>query len=134
MIEGLFQKKIIRKIYKQADLSNLMEGIQIIGIDKLQDDLEKSTVNKLSAEYYEKIKRAINNEVLMTVHIKEHTKGGTRKKSDIRVKVAFASNKVVEAQESDWDLARTLHKVFKNIERELQHKFKTDDTRKKPYA
>jgi len=111
-----------------------MEGIQIIGIDKLQDDLEKSTVNKLSAEYYEKIKRAINNEVLMTVHIKEHTKGGTRKKSDIRVKVAFASNKVVEAQESDWDLARTLHKVFKNIERELQHKFKTDDTRKKPYA
>ena len=110
-----------------------MEGIQIIGIDKLQDDLEKSTVNKLSAEYYEKIKRALNNEVLMTVHIKEHTKGGARKKSDIRVKV-IAPTRIFEAQESDWDLARTLHKVFKNIERELQHKFKTDDTRKKPYA
>jgi len=110
-----------------------MEKIQIIGVDEIDDDLEKSTIDKITREYYEKIERALGANASITVHIKQHGKGGQRKKSDIRVRVD-APSKMFEAQESDWDLARALHKVFKNVERELQHKLRVDDQRDKPYS
>jgi ribosome-associated translation inhibitor RaiA len=97
-----------------------MEEIQIIGIDEIGDE-DKDIVNKLANEYYEKLKRAIKNEISVRIHIKEHSKAGKRHKSDIRVQL-IAPTRRFDAQESDWDLARTLHKVFENIERQLQHK------------
>lgn len=110
-----------------------MQPIQIIGIDEIEDEFEKATINKLANEYYGKIERGINNITSVTLHIKKHSKGGKTKKWDMRVRVN-APTKIFEAQESDWDLARSLHKVFNNIERELQHKLKVDDQRDKPYA
>jgi len=110
-----------------------MEPIQVIGIDQLGLDSEKDMVNKLSNEYYVKIKRALKNITSITLHIKQHSKGGKRKKSDIRVKVV-APTRIFESQESDWDLARAIHRAFKNIERQLQHKLRTDDQRDKPYS
>ncbi len=109
-----------------------MEPIQIIGIDTIEDEFEKATINKLANEYYEKIQRALRNITSVTLHIKKHTKGG-KAKWDMRVRV-IAPTRIFEAQESDWDLARTLHRVFKNIERELQHRLKVDDQRNKPYS
>lgn len=109
-----------------------MQPIQIIGIEELNDE-DKTTINKLANEYYEKIKRSFRDEVSIKLHIKEHSKTGKRHKSDIKIQL-MAPTKIIEAQESDWDLARTLHKVFKNIERELQHKLRVDDQREKPYS
>ena len=97
-----------------------MEPIQIIGIDVLKEESDKDLVNTLANDYYGKIERALKNINSMSIHIKQHSKGGKRKKSDIRVKV-ISPTKVFESQESDWDLARTLHKFFKNIEREIEH-------------
>ena len=99
-----------------------MEPIQIIGIDEISDE-DKGIVNKLANEYYGKIRRTLNNEVSVKLHIKQHSKTGNKHKSDIRVKVV-APTKVFEAQESDWDLARTLHRVFNNIERQLEHRIR----------
>ena len=96
-----------------------MEPIQIIGVLGL--DSEKELVSKLANEYYGKIQRSLKNITSITLHIKQHSKGGKRKKSDIRVKV-MAPTRIFESQESDWDLARAVHKVFKNIERQLEHK------------
>lgn len=109
-----------------------MEPIQITGIDEISDD-DKDIVNKLANEYYSKIKRALRNEISIKLHVKQHSKKGKRHKSDIRVQL-LAPTRRFEAQESDWDLARTLHRVFKNIERQLQHKLKVDDQRNKPYS
>lgn len=109
-----------------------MEPIQIIGIDEIEDEFEKATINKLANEYYEKIQRALKNITSVTLHIKKHTKGG-KIKWDIRVRV-IAPTRIFEAQESDWDLARTLHRVFKNIERELEHRLRVDDQHNKPYS
>ena len=108
-----------------------MEPIQVIGIDLL-DDVERGIVNKLVNEYYQKIFRELKNITEVTVHVKAHSKGGKRKKFDIRVK-AIAPTRIFEAQESDWDLARTLHRVFKNIEREIQHRLRTDSQHRKSY-
>ena len=99
-----------------------METIQIKGIDELNDE-EKELVNTLANEYYGKIQRGLKNITSMSLHIKQHSKTGNRHKSDIRVKVIAPSNSF-ESQESDWDLARTLHRVFKNIERQIEHRIR----------
>ena len=109
-----------------------MEPIQIIGIDEVEDDLKKAAINKVANEYYEKVQRSLNNVTSVTLHVKKHTKGGKSKKWDMRVKV-IAPTKIFEAQESDWDLARSLHKVFKNVEREIEHKLHTDSQKPKGY-
>lgn len=108
------------------------EPIQIVGMHEIKDEFEKATINKLANEYYQKIQRALNNITPVVLHIKRHSKGG-KVKWDMRVRVV-APTRIFEAQESDWDLARSLHKVFKNIERELQHKLKVDNQWDKPYA
>jgi 2,3-bisphosphoglycerate-independent phosphoglycerate mutase len=109
-----------------------MEPIQIIGMDEVDSDIDKGTVNKLANEYHEKIQRLLNNITSVTLHIKKHSKGGKAKKWDMRVK-AVAPTRIFEAQESDWDLARSLHKVFRNVEREIEHKLHTDSQRDKGY-
>lgn len=108
-----------------------MEPIQVIGTELLNDD-EKATANKLANEYYKKIFRELKNITSVTAHIKVHSKGGKRKKFDLRVK-AIAPTRIFEAQESDWDLARTFHRVFRNIKREIQHRLHSDSQRYKPY-
>jgi len=99
-----------------------MEPIQITGIDELKEG-ERDIVNTLVNEYYGKIQRVLQNEISIKLHIKQHSKTGNKHKSDIRIKVT-APTKVFESQESDWDLARTLHRAFKNIERQLEHRIK----------
>ncbi len=99
------------------------EVIQFIGVNELLEE-EQETVKKLSAEYYDKIKRALNNITSLAIHVKTHGKDGQRKKYSIHVR-ALAPTQVFESNsDSDWDLARTLHKSFNNIEREIQHRFK----------
>ena len=99
-----------------------MEEIQITGMDEISEE-DKGIINKLANEYYPKIKRVLKNEISIKLHVKQHSKTGNKHKSDIRVKV-LAPTKVFEAQESDWDLARTLHMVFKNIERQIEHRIR----------
>lgn len=106
-----------------------MEPVQIIGMEEINDKFEKATIDKICNEYHEKIQRVLKDIASVTLHIKKHTKGG-KAKWDMRVRVNAPSN-MFEAQESDWDLARALHKVFQNIEREIQHKLKVDEHRRK---
>lgn len=108
-----------------------MEPVQIIGIEKLEDE-EKGVFNKLVNEYHKKIERELKNVTSLTIHIKTHSKGGKAKKYDFRVK-AVAPTRIFESQESDWDLARTLHEVFRNMIRQIQHRLRTDSQRPKSY-
>ena len=99
------------------------EQIQFIGVNELNEE-EQAVVNTLSTEYYDKIKRSLKNLTSMVVHIKLYKKEGSQKKYSIHVRV-IAPTKMIESDKAaDWDLARTLHKAFKNIEREIEHIFK----------
>ena len=92
-------------------------------MDQIQDDNEKEVIEKLAQEYYDKIARAIKNDISMNMHLKTYSKGGKQKEWEIKAKIA-GPTKIFESKETDWDLARTLHKVFKSIERQIEHRFK----------
>jgi ribosome-associated translation inhibitor RaiA len=98
-----------------------MEPIQVIGIKDL-DDVEKDTVNQLANQYLEKLKRDLKNMTSIVVHIKITNKEGNRKKYNIKTR-AIAPTKIFESSDADWDLARTLHMVFNDLKRQIQHSF-----------
>ena len=123
-----------------------MEAIQYIGVEQLSTD-ERIALDTLSAEYYDKIQRSLKNVTSLIIHIKEYKKAAApekkeergdygkkpkRKKYDIHIKVVAPTRIFEEKHAADWDFARTLHKAFKNLEREIQHKLHTDDQRNKP--
>ncbi len=100
-----------------------MENIQIIGIEDIKEHTERTIIWSLSKEYYGKIQRALKNDIDLTVHIKTYNKGGKQKEWEIKAKVSGVG-RVFESTESDWELAKTLHKVFKAIEKQIEKAFR----------
>ncbi len=106
-----------------------MEAIQYKGLDRVIPE-NRLVLDKLSSKYYEKIKRSLHNDYSLVVHIKRYEdKGGGEGKEKEKAKYsiavrAVAPTKIFEASAADWDFARTLHKVFKDIELEIEHHFK----------
>ena len=105
-----------------------MENIEIKNIELL-DEKEKSLAEKLFPEYHEKIKRQIKNkDTTLKIDIKEHGKGGKRKKYSITVTLEFARN-IIKANAFDWEFARTIHKVMEKLITEIEHKFHVSEQR-----
>jgi len=104
----------------------MLEPIQIIGIKEL-DESDRNIVNKLANEYFLKIKRELQNITSLIVHIKCYKKEGKKKKYSINTRAIAPTRMFESSKAADWDLARTLHKSFKDLEREIQHKLHTDD-------
>ena len=102
-----------------------MAQIQLIGTKKL-DEIEKKLVNKLANEYYQKIVRSLRNITNVVLDLKSYKKSGKKQKYSLHVRVN-GPFKTFEASAVDWDLARVVHEAFKAIEREIQHKFHTDN-------
>ncbi|MFO8015551.1 MAG: hypothetical protein R6U32_00445 [Candidatus Woesearchaeota archaeon] len=98
-----------------------MEKIQYIGVEDLSKE-EKEGLDRLSAEYYDKIQRELQNITSLKVHVKRESKGGSPR-YEVKAIVA-APTRTLQAEDSDWDLPRTLHKVFKDMVRQLEHRFK----------
>ena len=100
-----------------------MGAIQIIGIDKIGNEEEINTINRISNEYHKKIQRALNKETSKTLHVKTYSKGGKQKEWEINVK-ADAPTIGFKAEECDWELAKTLHKAFNDVLKQIEHRFK----------
>ncbi len=98
-----------------------MEKIKIIGMKEINED-ELVIVNGLAAEYYKKIQRMIKNITLITIHVKTHDKTGERKRYEIRLKV-IAPTKTFDAESSEWDIAKAIHIVFKEMQKIIEHRF-----------
>ena len=97
-----------------------MGDIQYVGLKDLGDDA--SQVRDLMEKYSEKFDRDFVGHTLI-VHTKLHNVGG-------RVKYSFHARidhpqMLAKADASDWDLRRTVHKMMKALENEVEHKFKT---------
>lgn len=101
-----------------------MEQIQYVGAQKL-DAAKKRTLDKLSAEYHRKIKRALNNITTLIIHIKTYEKEGKAVKYSIHVKAVAPTVIFTSTKASDWDFARTLHKAFTDLENQIEKRFKT---------
>jgi len=107
---------------------NVNEVIQFVGVSDLKVD-EQQTVQTLSEEYYDKIKRQLNNVTNMTVHVKCYDTTGARKKYSINVKVAAPTIIFSSDRADDWELPRALHEGFQSIQNQITHKLHTDTTR-----
>ncbi len=109
-----------------------METIQFIGLNELKAE-EQARVRDLSAEYYDKIKRALKNITSLVVHIKLHKKEGNRRKFSAHVKAIAPTAILTSTKAVDWDIARVMHKAFQDIEQEIRHRFHSDTSYRKPY-
>lgn len=98
----------------------MAENVKIINLDEF-DLNERQILDKLSKEYGPKIIRSVKNGLII-LHPKKHEKGGRARYSiNLRIEtpeVLFGS------KATDWDLARTLHKVFNKAENEVKKRFK----------
>jgi len=106
------------------------EVIQFVGVADLQPE-EQAIVNKLSTEYYEKLKRMVNNLASLKVHIKTLNDEGKKKLYDIHTQLQAPTVSFNSTKAQDWDLARTLHKSFQDLEHQINHKLHADETRPK---
>ncbi len=107
-----------------------MAEIEFVGVSKL-DEGEKQTVNKLSTFYYDKYLRVLGKQTAIKVDVKTYDKEGNRKKFAVHLRTMTAK-KTFECDAADWDLARTLHKVFKDMERVIEHQFKVEGHPRNP--
>jgi len=79
---------------------------------------ELTTLKTISRDYNKKFENHHNILDLM-VDIKIHQKGGTRKRYQI---IILSQDRNFSTNVEDWDLSKTLHKAFKKIISESNHK------------
>src|SRR3989338_190524 len=109
------------------------DEIKFVGMDLL-NDVEKETINKLSTEYFDRIKRALNNLTEMIVITKIYGDTGKpdkRKKYDIHIKASSPNHIFTSTRAADWDIARTMHKACNECLAQIEHKLHTHDQRPK---
>lgn len=101
-------------------------SIQYVGLTRLTD-AEIDVLKTLSFEYQDKIQREMETPTTIVVTVKLHESKGARtkrKKYSIRVKTVSAKRTLETKHAHDWDLARALHKAFKNMESLVLHQFR----------
>ena len=103
--------------------------IRTKGFELLNED-EKSDFNALFENYSKKIERKMKGVSSIVVHLKDYSKKGLRKKFSVHAKIIY-SGRVLEADAFDWDFKRTIHKIFRKIEEEIEHRFHISDKRKR---
>jgi len=58
------------------------------------------------------------------VHVKAHSKEGSKKKYDAHIRAIAPTQIFEEKNASDWDIARTMHKAFESIQHQIEHRLK----------
>ncbi len=90
------------------------------------DIQESSKIKELSEEYSEKFERHLpNSKLSLDLHKQKEKEKSDKVKYAIHARL-ITENTTLISKASDWDLARTLHKVFKGMENEIQHKYRTE--------
>ena len=108
------------------------EEIQFVGVKKLTIE-EQQIVNKLSTQYYPKIKGLVNNLTSLTLMIKTYDNEGARKKYSINLKLTMPSKSLVSDKKAGWDITKALHEAFQALMQEIKSKFRTDSQYDKAY-
>ena len=118
---------------KEVPKYGAQEILQFVGLKALTAE-EQDIVNRLSTPYFEKIKRAARNLTNIKVHIKCYEKEGDKKKYSIHVHVKIPTHAIIESCKShDYELQKSIHAAFQDVQAQLKHKLRTDDQKPKPY-
>jgi hypothetical protein len=106
--------------------------ISYIGLNELEED-DQSVVIRLTEEYFPKIQIFLKHLMDLVVHVKQYDKEGHRSKWAIHVRAQTPSHVFESTNAADWELPRTLHKAFKDLETQIKHKLHSDSQWDKPY-
>jgi len=99
------------------------EIIQYIGFEDI-DPEEKRLLDKVASEYHAKIKRQLHNLTDLSIHLKVHSKTGSKHRYEIHTKAMAATKMFASNKTEDWDLPTTLHKSLRDLETEVKGKIK----------
>jgi hypothetical protein len=113
---------------KEVPKFGVQEVIQFVGVNKLTIE-DQESINKLSTEYYEKIKRSVKNITSLSIHVKCHQEDGTRRKYSLHIRLICPSKTMESNKHHDFELNRAAHKAFQALLKEIQHNFHCDTTR-----
>lgn len=90
---------------------------------KILNDKEKIRVLDLVKRNLDKVRRDIDGKFIFI--FKKYEKEGERAKYSVNCKVD-SPNIILSAHATEWDIAKVMHMLFDNLEREIQHRFKID--------
>ena len=120
----------------ETNISNKIKIIHAKGVEQLTEK-ETQLVNRLLNEYYTRIQRQLKNFTSMEFHVKEYEKAGKgkkkmedsekKKKKKFSIHIRVDSTKVFEADYTDWDLARAIHKTLNKLMNQIEHQFHVSD-------
>lgn len=121
---------IALNIFMEKEIKDVSfnEVIQFIGVSDLPA-VEQDTVQTLSQEYFEKIKRQLQNITNLSVHIKCYDLEGQRRKYSLHVKVSAPTNIFASDKSDSWELPAALHAAFTDIQNQITHKLHTDTSK-----
>ena len=120
--------------------------VQLKGLDILNAE-EREFVNKIVPEYFEKIKRSLNNLVELQIHFKEYKTAGKtkeggkekRRKFDIHMRATsptkniFASSRPAHHFKSmDWKFSKSLSEAFNNLQNQIKKTMHSDKSHARP--
>ena len=109
-----------------------MDGLEIKGEEQL-NETEKFELDKLMNSYLEKIKRATRSQYVLKLAIKKYMKGREDKK-DAKARYSLAAemkgeSQFFEASSEEWDFNKAVHRLFKKLLTEIEHKYHASEQR-----
>ena len=102
--------------------------IQFVGLKKLSIE-DQDIVQKLSAEYFTKIKRALRNITNLSVHVKTHHGEGKQSKYTFHIRCVYPGRTLETNKHHDFELQKAAHSAFKALLREITHAHHSDTSR-----
>ncbi len=118
------------KVIQGKPISTTVPGVQYIGLKNL-DPVEVQTIVKLTKSAHKRLLRDFPK-LLLLVDVKKHPKLGKRDKFTVRLRLEGTHSVVLSAKQADWDLRKALQKTISNLEQEIKHKFKRENTKRRP--
>ncbi|MBL7051567.1 MAG: hypothetical protein ISS01_00595 [Nanoarchaeota archaeon] len=120
----------LKKFFKPKEfLLEETDQIKYTGLKKLTaTDIYE--VQKQSLALLRRVQRKFNNANL-NINLKTHDTNGKKRKYTINIKVEKNRKLIARSKHADWDLPRTMHKTIKNLEQEIQHKYKTEGKKRR---
>ena len=100
-----------------------MERIKLIGLENF-DEIEKFDIQEMTKANYDKLSKEFE-EITLVLHAKKYDKSGKKCKYALNAKIEKGEGVLSNAKYADWDLKKTLHKLFDKLDYGIKHKFKT---------
>ncbi len=118
---------------KEVPKYGVVEQIRFVGVKGL-DPYNRVSAMRISRNYYEKIRRDINNLITLVVNVKSYSKTGGKAKYSIHVQCIAPTRSFASCKAHDWDLSKALHKAFRDVRMQIKKRLKTDVTKPRTYS